>query len=100
MRRAKYIMYDDMRMVGTYKTLAEAYDTGLIKQTRQYFYKRYAVDKCYIYKNICVYSLRNQSARCLFLGNIINRFAALSSNTFKLNDVLTKAAKEITGHEL
>ena len=100
MRQKKYLLYDDLRKIGSYCTLKEVYDTGLIKQKLAYFYHKFSDSGCYIHKNICVYSIRDQEARVLFLAHTINRWAGLKSDTFKLNDILTRAVKEITGQSL
>lgn len=100
MRAKKYRVYDDMRDMGSFATLKEVYDTGLIDATRTYFYRRFSEDGCYINKNICVYHTRDQKARCLFLANIINRQARLSPDTFKIDTILTRTVRELTGCSL
>jgi hypothetical protein len=100
MRNKRYKLFDDMRDMGSYATLKEVYDTGLIDATITYFYRRFSEEGCYINDNICVYTIRDQKARCLFLANIINRRAKLSPDTFKLDTILTRTVKELTGNEL
>lgn len=100
MRQKRYLLFDDLRKIGAYSTLKEVYATGLIKQKLAYFYRKFSESGCYIHKNICVYSMRDQDARCLFLAHTINRWAGLKSDTFKMNEVLTRAIKEITGQNL
>ena len=100
MRAQKYLLFDDLRKIGAYSTLKDVYDTGLIKQKLVYFYRKFSENGCYIHKNICVYSMRDQDARCLFLAHTLSRWATLKLDTFKMNEVLTRAVKEITGQSL
>lgn len=100
MRSKRYRVYDDMRDMGSFATLKEVYDTGLIDATITYFYRKFSEDGVYINNNICVYTSRDQKARCLFLANIINRQAKLSPDTFKLDTILTQTVKELTGCSL
>jgi len=100
MRAKRYRVFDDMRDMGSYATLKEVYETGLIESTITYFYRKFSEDGCYINNNICVYTSRDQKARCLFLANIINRQAKLSPDTFKLDTILTKTVKELTNCSL
>lgn len=96
MREKRYMVYDDMRHVGTYRTLKEVYDTGLIKSAITYFYRKFSEDGCFINENICVYGLRDQKARCLFLAHILNRRVRLNPDTFKTDKILTQAVKDLT----
>lgn len=100
MKQKRYVMYDDMRKIGTYYTLKEVYDTGLIKCNRIYFHRAFSRESCYLKDNICVYPIREQAARCLFLAHLIQRRAKSSPNTFLVDNVLTRALKEITNCEL
>ena len=85
MRAKRYRVFDDMRDMGSYATLKEVYETGLIESTITYFYSKFSED---------------QKARCLFLANSINRQAKLSPGTFKLDTILTKTVKELTNCSL
>lgn len=100
MRVKKYLLFDDLRKIGSYSTLKEVYDTGKIKQKLVYFYRKFSAEGIYIKDNITVYCMRDQEARCIFLAHTLNRWARLKNDTFKMNEVLTQAVKEITGQQL
>ena len=100
MKCKRYKIYDDMRELGSYSTLKQVYDTGLIDSSITYFYRKFSENDCYINDNICVLATRDQKARCLYLSHIINRQARLNPNTYKLDNVLTKAVKELTNCDL
>lgn len=100
MKKARYYLYDDLRKIGTYTTLKEVYDTGYITQKKAYFYKVFAHEGHYFKDNICVFPIREQIARCLFLAHTIHRRAELCPDVFKMDTVLSRAVKEITGCDL
>ena len=100
MKVKRYRLFDDMRDMGSYATLKEVYDTGLIKAKLSYFYRKFSEDRVFIDENICVYPSRDQVARCAFLANIITRQSKLSPDTFKLDTILTRTVKELTGQYL
>lgn len=100
MRAKKYIVYDDLRKVGTFQTLKQVFDTGLIKGNKTYFYKMYAENQYYFNDNIFVYDYRDKEARCVFLGTMICRRAKLCPNISELDKKLTDVLKQIIGREL
>lgn len=96
----RYELYDDLRKVGTFSSLNDVFNTGLIKSNKTYFYRVFARERFYTKENICVFDKCDVGARCVWLGHQISRRARLCPDTGKLNMALTKALKDITGIEL
>lgn len=96
----RYVLYDDLRKVGVYKSLNDAFKTGLIKSNKTYFYRVFARDRFYGKENIFLFDKNDIGAKCAFYGEQIAKRARMCPDPVKTMQTLIMTLKDISGIEL
>lgn len=90
-----FLIYDDIRLIGEFKTKDLVFKSGHIKCHRNTFFKKMREDGFFNKKNIFVFEKGDLAGRCAWLGFAIIRRSRLCPDLYGLNRILSEALKKI-----